>query len=425
MRSRSAVRALTCCASWRSASFLQFDVGIGANPAHHRPALVVHRQRAYQVPAVGAVGAADAKFNLVSLPRSDRCAPRCDCRVQVVRVHGAGPAAAVKLAWRRADVVIHALVEPVEHAVTRRGPHLVGHRLGQGAEGHFAGRHRLFGQQAVGDVGALHENAEHLAALVAHRLVDEVEEAFSRRRGGRGGGGKRHRGTGERLAAGVQAIEQRDEALLLGFRQCGGHRLADHLTLADQLGVSLVDQREDMIRAAEHGHETGGLVEHRAQAFAFAIGVPFGAHLVGGVDDDRQHPGRLAIGARQRRIIKVQPHRCVAAVAKQRQLDIGKGQGLPRQAGLHHMVVEVGRFGPPLAHICAQQLRMAVAGERRISVVIDHHTALAPQRDHWQRRAQHHAHHRLHAVRPAPNRADRGGRPVNRGNQFARMAAIA
>ena len=67
----------------------------------------------------------------------------------------------------------------------------------------------------------------------------------------------------------------------------------------------------------------------------------------------------------------------------------------------HDIVVEVGDFGPALAHLRAEQSRVPFAREDRIGVVVDHDAVFAPQQHDRHRRQQQEPGRRLQALRPA------------------------
>lgn len=71
-----------------------------------------------------------------------------------------------------------------------------------------------------------------------------------------------------RLAAGHYLVEQLQERLAGHFRQRQAHGLAADVPVADQLQVGVVDQFEDMLRPAQHGHEARRLAKQAPQHVA-------------------------------------------------------------------------------------------------------------------------------------------------------------
>ncbi len=104
----------------------------------------------------------------------------------------------------------------------------------------------------------------------------------------------------------------------------------------------------------------------------------FGDHALGGFHHDSDHARRLACLVQNRGIVQIHPDLLRAAVPEQREFLIPVGENAAAEADLHDVVVEIGDFGPPLAHFRSEQLWMPAAGKSRISVIVDHDAVLAP-----------------------------------------------
>ena len=129
-------------------------------------------------------------------------------------------------------------------------------------------------------------------------------------------------------------------------------------------------------------------------------------------------PAGCAALVHHRRIVEVHPDLLGPAGAVQRQLLVLVGQRAAGEADLHDVVVEVGDLGPALAHLAAEQLRMAAAGEDRIGVVVDHDAVGAPQQhDRHRRRSRKPT--MVFRLCPAPRSGRASRRPVERGDQPA------
>src|SRR5262249_9480162 len=115
-------------------ALLVVDVDVRAEPFDDRAALVRHRNRTRQVPAVRAVGrAAEAQLVLVRLPRRERGLPAVEHPAEILRMYDLRPALLDELGERGRDVVEAALVDVVELAARQRGPDLLGLDLGKEA----------------------------------------------------------------------------------------------------------------------------------------------------------------------------------------------------------------------------------------------------------------------------------------------------
>ena len=281
--------------------------------------------------------------------------------------------------------------------------------------------HRRHGALALGDVGALDEDADDRAGRVAHRLVDEVEQALLGRRVRLALQRHRRGMADEALAAAVDLIEQLVEALARDIRQRLADRPADHVAMVDQLAVGGVGDGEDMVRAFQPGHEGGGVLEHLPQPLALRRGVAARQHALGGLDDDGDHAARPAFLGDHRRIEEVHPAALGRAAAVQDQLAVLVFQRAARHADRHDVAVEVGHFRPGVQHRQAQKPGMAIAGEGAVGVVVEHDAGRSPQQHQRHRGMQHEADGGPEAGRPAGDRPERA-RPVVFAHQAGHLA---
>ncbi len=129
---------------------LVLDIGIGADPAGDTARGAEDGQGAGNVPAINAIGAANAERRLVrGFAGSQRRGPGGGGRGDIVRMHDRPPSFAVEFAWLRATVGVDLVVEPIELAIRPGRPYLVGHGLGDGAQFGFARRQCRRGLGAV------------------------------------------------------------------------------------------------------------------------------------------------------------------------------------------------------------------------------------------------------------------------------------
>ena len=115
---------------------------------------------------------------------------------------------------------------------------------------------------------------------------------------------------------------------------------------------------------------------------------PFGDHALRGFNHDGDHACRLACLVQDRGIVQIHPDLLRAVMPEQREFLIPVGENASAEADLHDMVVEIGDFGPSLAHFRPEKLRMPAAGKNRISVIVDHDAVFAPQQHDRYRRPQ-------------------------------------
>jgi len=104
-----------------------------------------------------------------------------------------------------------------------------------------------------------------------------------------------------------------------------------------------------------------------------------GPHTIRGFDHDGHDAGGFAALIEDWRVIEVHPDLLGQAAAVKRQFLVAIGERAASEAHLHHMVVEIGYFGPAFAHFRAEQLRMTPAREHRIGVIVDHDAVVTPQ----------------------------------------------
>ena len=77
----------------------------------------------------------------------------------------------------------------------------------------------------------------------------------------------------ESLAGSVDLVEQLEEALTLDAPAGLADRLADHVAVADQLLIGIVDEFEDMRGPVQLRHEAGRAAKHLREAVALGDGI--------------------------------------------------------------------------------------------------------------------------------------------------------
>ena len=327
-------------------------------------------------------------------------------------MHQFGPAGAVKLSLGRTAVFVDAAVEPVELAIRRRRPDVIGHGLGKRAELPLAGANRPLGGDPFGDVDSLDEDAGDVVVVVADRLKNEVDEALFRRRVGCALQGHGERIAKEGFAGLIDPVEKFVEALTSEIRQSVTNGSAHDFAVADQLQIAAVRHFEHMVRPAQQRHETGRLPEHLLEPFPLVLHLAFGPDLLGRFDDkdDRRH--RDAALVDDGRIVEVQVDLLGDSVAFEGELLVAVGQSLSRKHRLDDIVVEVGNLWPGFAHPGAKRTRVAQTGEFGIPVVVNHDAVFAPQHHDRHRGAERQRNAGLEMPGPVGQRAETGFGPV-------------
>ena len=281
-----------------------------------------------------------------------------------------------------------------------------------------------FGAHPFRHIRALHEDMRDRAGIVADRLIHEIQKPLLQRRVGRAVQKDRLGHALDGLAGGKHMIQQQDIALPGHFRQRDIDPLADDIAPADQPAVFGVHQFKAMIRSAQHRHEGRRLRKHALQALEFLTVAPFRQHAFGGLDDDGDDARRLALFVGHGGIVQIHPDLFRIALAIQRQFLIAIGQRAASQSHPHHMIVEIRDLAPALAHVRAQNLRMAMPGENRIGIVVDHHATLSPQHDDGNGGMQQQRGGGFQALRPCLDPAKRGLRPVKVTDQTGNRTVV-
>ena len=127
---------------------------------------------------------------------------------------------------------------------------------------------------------------------------------------------------------------------------------------------------------------------HAGEIILAILQGSFGDHALRGFNHDGDHARRLTCLVQDRGIIQIHPDLLRAVMPEQREFLIPVGENASAEADLHHMVVEIGDFGPPLTHLRPEKLRMPAAGKNRISIIVDHDAIFAPQKHDGHRRPQ-------------------------------------
>ena len=156
--------------------------------------------------------------------------------------------------------------------------------------------------------------------------------------------------------------------------------------LPKMLAVGIVDEFNDMLGPAHDDDEAGGLFELAALARGESAWAALGEHALGGFHHNGDDAAGLAALIHHRGIIEIYPHLFGLAGAMEGELLVPVGKRAAGKAHLHHMIIEVGDFGPAFADLAAQKPGMAAAREHRIGIVVDHDAVRAPQQHDGDRR---------------------------------------
>jgi hypothetical protein len=130
------------------------------------------------------------------------------------------------------------------------------------AQSGFGGPQRLLRTMSIGDVNSFDKNRGDGADLVPNGLVDEVQIPRFGRTSGRTLQGDLYVFSNERLAGGVDAIEQVDKALAFGFGHGLANRQADDIAMPDELLVGGIGQHEPMVGPLKERREARRLGKH-------------------------------------------------------------------------------------------------------------------------------------------------------------------
>ena len=287
--------------------------------------------------------------------------------------------------------------------------------------------HRIMGDPEslatllVGDVIALDEDPRDLAVGAHHRLVDEIDEPLLVR-SATSGQPYRDRSADIGFTAVANFFEEVDETLVGDFGEGFDDGLPNHIA-ADEVEIGLVRHLEPKLGTLDERSKTGRHVEHLVKALALAVGMLLGTNLGGGFDNDRDDPDGHSVVVDNPRIIEVHPRRLGASVAVQREHLILERKHLATAIDfLHHIAVPVGRFGPGVEDLEAEDLRMPFARKASIGIVVDHHSIIAPQSDDRNRRLKDESDRRLDDLGPCLNRSERRARPVELRDQASKLA---
>src|SRR5205807_7953256 len=140
------------------------DVGAGAEPFDDIPAGVADRHAARFEPAILAVAAANAVFDVVSVMPRDRFQPKVARRLAVVRVQRLEPLPPEQVRLGNACVLRPLRAKVIACAIRRRRPNELWQRLGQAPPTLLTLPQSLLGLLPVGDVPR-HGHQELSAAL--------------------------------------------------------------------------------------------------------------------------------------------------------------------------------------------------------------------------------------------------------------------
>jgi hypothetical protein len=166
-----------------------------------------------------------------------------------------------------------------------------------------------------------------------------------------------------------------------------------------------------MVGPGQHRGEAGHLVEHRALAAFLAGADLFAQHVLGGLVHHHHHAADSARVVEHGGISEVEVDGVVTPVTMKNQFLIVEGDDFARAHPPQEIAVPLGNLGPGVGH--RQRHLVHALREHRISVVVDHQSLVAPQDDHADGAAQHHADHPLETCWPLRGPTETNGLPVS------------
>ena len=290
----------------------------------------------------------------------------------------------------------------------------------------------------VGDVVAVRHHPGARAVPLPDRVVDEVDEVLLRLAVALARDHHGHLAADERRSRLEHAVEELLEALAAHVRERLEERPPDQLAVAHHLVVGPVDVLEDVLGAAQHGHEGGRLREDVEKSGLGALGPrarrlprPVGQHAVGGLGDhvEEGHDRPVVVadaaeregepGVRLERLAGLL--RLVAAAHQERRIVVVHG-GAARADLREHR----GDLGPDLRPDLrarpAEGRRVLGVQHRPVGVVVDEDEIVAAPEIDGEGRRQAGADGGAQRRRPALHRPQRRGRPVERTAERARIA---
>ncbi len=269
-----------------------------------------------------------------------------------------------------------------------------------------------------GGVVASDENPGHGAEVVAHRLVDEVDEAvviLARQP-------DRHPPGDVVLAGRVDLVQKFVEALSGQLREHLPHRSPDEVARPEDRDIGRVDVIVAVAGAREDGDEAGHLAEPLLLARPLQGVAAVGLHPVGGLDGGDEHAADAARrGGIRRRAVAQREAGVVPLLA----MAPDPQQVIPGEHGLalagENLVVEGFDLRPDLRPRFRggqpERSRVLVPKDRTIAVVVDQDELRPPSQGHRKARRQHDVHGHAEARRPGRPRAEGRLRPVLGGDE--------
>jgi hypothetical protein len=226
----------------------------------------------------------------------------------------------------------------------------------------------------------------------------------------------------EGLAGGAHAVEELQEALLLGLGQGLPERLAEQLTAAaNHREVARIGHLEDILGPLQHGDGRGGLHEDLVEVLALGLGLGerpvalgAGAHLLGHVEDRHQDAAHLARVVADGLVAEREVVVLELTVGRERIDPLLEGDRLPVEDAGVDALVDVPRLGPALLGALPQSPGVLGAHDQPVAIVVELDELRSPQEDQRKAGAEDEVRRRLQALRPALHGAQRRRAPVLR-----------
>jgi hypothetical protein len=178
-----------------------------------------------------------------------------------------------------------------------------------------------------------------------------------------------------------------------------------------------------VLRAAQHRHEAGRLLEELPQPLALGDAAAFGQHLPRGLLAGAEHAGDPARLVANRRVAEGKMWLLRVAVAVHGERDVvhvGRLAGIGARQDRPDLVPDVM---PEVVEGPAERRRVPHAAHEGVAVVVEGRVLRSPHGQHGLLRAQHDGGERLESLRPSGGIAQRRARPIVRAQECARRAA--
>ena len=200
----------------------------------------------------------------------------------------------------------------------------------------------------------------------------------------------RHGGIGHHPFARHCPLDQRQAGHIGLFANDVPDMATNHFRrrLAHPILVEAVGEAIDMVRI-DIGNQDRQRIRDGAQ-FGLALGQ--GAlrfDLFGILDDGAHHPTDLAVLIIDRRVEEIENHFFRRAVAIEHHGLIKMRNDLATKAGRQNLPIEFPDFRPDSWYGPTHRLRVIIACNGDIAVIVDHDMLGSPHEDLWHRRVQH------------------------------------